>query len=121
MLCMNQMEKLTHAILSNSRKYVDFQRYIFEALWKKAIPAKQRVREIQEAIELATYSNSQYTALSFVSIFETIGCKMKSMRERSNIIKIVTDIAIGYIQHHSCNNCYLFEPSSNNSSIGNSK
>lgn len=40
--------KLTQAILSNSKKYVDFQRYIFEALWKKAIPAKQRIREIEE-------------------------------------------------------------------------
>lgn len=40
--------KLTQAILSNSRKYVEFQRYIFEALWKKAIPAKQRIREIEE-------------------------------------------------------------------------
>lgn len=40
--------RLTQAILSNSKKYVDFQRYVFEALWEKAIPAKQRIREIQQ-------------------------------------------------------------------------
>lgn len=40
--------KLTQAILSNSRKYVEFQRYIYEALWKKAIPAKERIREIEQ-------------------------------------------------------------------------
>lgn len=43
--------KLTQAILSNSRKYVEFQRYVFEALWKKAIPAKQRIREIEEGVK----------------------------------------------------------------------
>jgi hypothetical protein len=32
---------------------------------------KKEVSE-EEAIELATYSNSQYTALSYVSIFETL-------------------------------------------------
>lgn len=40
--------KLTQAILSNSKKYVEFQRYVYEALWKKAIPAKQRIIEIEE-------------------------------------------------------------------------
>jgi hypothetical protein len=33
--------------------------------------AKKEVYE-EEAVELATYSNSQYTALSYVSIFETL-------------------------------------------------
>ena len=27
---------------------MEFQHYLFEALWKKAIPAKQRIREIEE-------------------------------------------------------------------------
>ena len=40
--------ELIQAIYSNSRKYVEFQHYLFEALWKKAIPAKQRIREIEE-------------------------------------------------------------------------
>jgi two-component system, OmpR family, sensor histidine kinase VicK len=43
--------RLTQAILSNSKKYVEFQRYIYETLWKKAIPAKQRIREIEEGNE----------------------------------------------------------------------
>jgi hypothetical protein len=38
----------SHAIYSNVRNYVDSQQYLFETLWKKAIPSKQRIREIQE-------------------------------------------------------------------------
>ncbi len=33
---------------------------------------KEVVSEQEEATELATYCNSQYTALSYVSIFETL-------------------------------------------------
>jgi len=40
--------ELIQAIHSNDRKYVEFQHYLFEALWKKAIPAKQRIREIEQ-------------------------------------------------------------------------
>jgi sugar-specific transcriptional regulator TrmB len=40
--------ELIQAIYSNTRKFVEFQHYLFEALWKKAIPAKQRIREIEE-------------------------------------------------------------------------
>jgi two-component system, OmpR family, sensor histidine kinase VicK len=40
--------ELSQAIHSNARKYVESQRYLFETLWKNAIPAKQRIREIEE-------------------------------------------------------------------------
>jgi hypothetical protein len=37
-----------HAIYSNVKNYVNSQRYLFDALWKKAIPIKQRIREIEQ-------------------------------------------------------------------------
>ncbi len=40
--------ELIQAIYSNSKKYVEFQHYLFDALWQKAIPAKQRIREIEQ-------------------------------------------------------------------------
>lgn len=38
----------SHAIYSNVRKYVESQQYLFDTLWKNAIPAKQRIREIEQ-------------------------------------------------------------------------
>lgn len=39
-------------IYSNSREMVEQQQYIFDSFWKKAIPAEQRIREIEEGAEL---------------------------------------------------------------------
>jgi hypothetical protein len=38
----------TETILSNVRAFVSQQQYFFDTLWKKAIPAKQRIKEIEE-------------------------------------------------------------------------
>jgi hypothetical protein len=38
----------TQAIHSNARRYVESQMYLFEALWKNAIPVEQRIREIEQ-------------------------------------------------------------------------
>lgn len=40
--------RLTQSIFSNVGWFVREQRYLFETLWKKAIPLKQRIREIEE-------------------------------------------------------------------------
>jgi hypothetical protein len=39
---------LSHMIESTVRVFVEQQQYFFETLWSKAIPAKQRIREIEE-------------------------------------------------------------------------
>ena len=39
---------LTHMVASTVRVFVEQQQYFFETLWNKAIPAKQRIREIEE-------------------------------------------------------------------------
>jgi two-component system sensor histidine kinase VicK len=47
-----QKEKpATQIIYSNAREVVEQQRYIFKSFWSKAIPAKQRIKEIEEGIE----------------------------------------------------------------------
>jgi two-component system, OmpR family, sensor histidine kinase VicK len=40
--------RLTQTIFSNIRWFVREHQYLFETLWKKAIPLKQRVKEIEE-------------------------------------------------------------------------
>jgi hypothetical protein len=38
----------TESVLSTARAFVEQQQFVFDMLWKKAIPAKQRFREIEE-------------------------------------------------------------------------
>ena len=40
-----------HIIYSNVKYIVEQQKYVFESFWNKAIPAEQRIREIEEGIE----------------------------------------------------------------------
>jgi two-component system sensor histidine kinase VicK len=42
---------LPHAVGSSVRIFVEQQQYFFETLWNKAIPAEQRIGEIEEGIE----------------------------------------------------------------------
>jgi signal transduction histidine kinase len=42
---------MSHAIYSNVREDLQQQHYIFEILWKNAIPAEQKIREIEEGVE----------------------------------------------------------------------
>ena len=38
----------TESVLSTAKAFVEQQQFIFEMLWRKAIHAKKRVREIEE-------------------------------------------------------------------------
>jgi hypothetical protein len=42
---------LTQVIFSNRREVVEQMQYIFDILWYRAIPARQRIREIEEGIK----------------------------------------------------------------------
>jgi signal transduction histidine kinase len=46
---------LQQVIYSNVRAILDQQRYVIETLWNKAIPAEQRLREIEEGIEAEVF------------------------------------------------------------------
>ena len=41
----------TQALVSNVRSFVEQQQYFFDTLWQKAIPAEQRIREIEEGLK----------------------------------------------------------------------
>lgn len=42
---------LTQVVFSNVRELVEQQQYVFETLWSRAIPARERIREIEEGIK----------------------------------------------------------------------
>ena len=42
-------------IYSNVKELIDHQKYVFETLWSKTIPAEERIREIEEGIEAEFY------------------------------------------------------------------
>jgi two-component system, OmpR family, sensor histidine kinase VicK len=42
-------------IYSNVKEIIEHQKYVFETLWSKTIPAEQRIREIEEGIEAEFY------------------------------------------------------------------
>jgi two-component system, OmpR family, sensor histidine kinase VicK len=44
-------EPAAQIIYSNVKELVEHQKYVFETLWGKTIPAEQRIREIEEGIE----------------------------------------------------------------------
>lgn len=61
---MREGEPPTQGILSTSRIFVEMQQYFFETLWNKAIPAEQRIREIEEGISpeiVETFSDAAKT------------------------------------------------------------
>jgi two-component system sensor histidine kinase VicK len=62
-------EPITESIYSTMGTFVVQQQYFFEMLWKKAIPAKQRIKEIEEDLKrefIETIQDSEET-LSLVS------------------------------------------------------
>ena len=48
---MREGQPLPKLIYSNSKEIVEQQRYLFLALWDKAVPAEHRIKEIEQGIE----------------------------------------------------------------------
>ena len=44
------MTAVPHAVYSNVKEDVQQQQYVFEILWNKAIPAEQKIKEIEEGV-----------------------------------------------------------------------
>lgn len=44
------MQPLFEAVYSNVKEFVQHQQFFFETLWNRAIPAEQRIREIEEGV-----------------------------------------------------------------------
>jgi signal transduction histidine kinase len=48
-------QQVQQVIYSNVKDIVEQQKYVFESFWNKAMPAEQRIREIEEGIEPEFY------------------------------------------------------------------
>ena len=48
---LQEAKPLTEVIHSNAQDFVQQGQYIFDALWNKAVPAEQKIKEIEEGIE----------------------------------------------------------------------
>jgi two-component system, OmpR family, sensor histidine kinase VicK len=46
-----EAKELTQSIFSTVRAFVEQQQYFFDMLWQKAIPARQRIKEIEEGLK----------------------------------------------------------------------
>jgi hypothetical protein len=55
-------EPPTELIVSTVRSFVEQQRYFFDMLWSKAIPAKQRIKEIEEGLKRNFIETIQHPA-----------------------------------------------------------
>ena len=66
---------LQQVIYSNVRSILDQQQYVFETLWNKAIPAEQRLREIEEGIEaevFETITNHEVVSQILVDLAKSV-------------------------------------------------
>jgi two-component system sensor histidine kinase VicK len=77
-----QDETPSEYIISTMRSFVDQQQYFFETLWNKAIPAKQRIREIEEGIEPEVIETIREPKVIQERVFELL----KSAKEEILII-----------------------------------
>jgi two-component system, OmpR family, sensor histidine kinase VicK len=73
---------LPHAVESTVRIFVEQQQYFFETLWGKALPAEQRIREIEEGIEPEVIETIRDPKATQARTFELI----KSAKEEILII-----------------------------------
>ena len=66
---------LQQVIYSNVRAILDQQQYVFETLWNKALPAEQRLREIEEGIEaevFETITNHEVVSQILVDLAKSV-------------------------------------------------
>ena len=97
---------LPHIVVSNVRVFVEQQQYFFETLWNKAIPSKQRIRELEEGAKREFVETirepSEIQKLSFdliknvedeiLLLFSTVN--VFHLHERVGTLKLLKEIAL---------------------------
>lgn len=97
----------SHAIYSNVKNYVDSQQYLFEALWKKAIPSKQRIREIEQGVKREVFevirdpAETQKISYDLIKsakreiliIFSTTNVFYRQIKEASAFLELLKETA----------------------------
>jgi hypothetical protein len=67
-----ERKTLSHMVISNVRVFVEQQLYIFQTLWDKAMPAHNRIREIEEGIKPEVIETLREPELTQARTFEMI-------------------------------------------------
>jgi two-component system sensor histidine kinase VicK len=67
----HEKEPVTETIYSNAKAILEQHRYFFETLWDKAIPAENRIREIEEGIEPQRISVT-YDARQVLELYQSL-------------------------------------------------
>jgi two-component system sensor histidine kinase VicK len=70
---------ISQLIHSNARAMIEQQQYFFETLWSKAIPAEQRIREIEEGIEPEVIETLREPKVVQERVFELIKSAKKEL------------------------------------------
>src|SRR5918996_189357 len=68
----DEQKGITRQIFANVKEFVEQQQLFFNTLWKKAIPAKQRIKEIEEHIKREFVETIQDPSETLGLIHETI-------------------------------------------------
>jgi hypothetical protein len=74
---LEENKSLWQIIVSNVKTFVEGQQYVFDTLWSKALPAEQRIREIEG------YPTVKYETKVLNTTEETLAC-LKSAIESAN-------------------------------------
>jgi two-component system sensor histidine kinase VicK len=97
---------LPHAVASTVKVFVEQQQYFFETLWNKAIPARQRIRELEEGakrefvetirdpseIEKIGFDLIKKAEEEILILFSTTG--VFRHQENAGVIKILREAAL---------------------------
>jgi hypothetical protein len=77
-------------ISSTGRAFVEQQEYFFDMLWKKAIPAKQRIKEIEEDLKkefIETIQDTEETTTLISKVLSSENDEIQLIFSRASTLK----------------------------------
>ena len=90
---LQESKPVSHLIHSNVKEIVEQQQFVFKSFWVNAIPAAQRIREIEEGV--------QRIETKVLDDEEDIHNKLKSLGKGSEEILVCSDTGLLKILHNS--------------------
>ena len=89
---------LSHMVVSTVRVFVEQHQYFFETLWNKAIPAKQRIREIEEGAKRESVETIKGAEEEILLLFSKPNAfflqeKARGRRGRERLLALIKEAA----------------------------
>jgi two-component system, OmpR family, sensor histidine kinase VicK len=97
---MKEGQPLLKLIYSNSKEMVEQQQYIFDIFWSKAVPAEQRIREIEEEREQGFFeviNNPERAAEVYTNLARSI--KSSALLLLPSSKALVREYKLGVLEH----------------------